>query len=45
VLPERVVGQLYCHLPTVAYVKALAMGTMAPGTVVTTGDNAAVTPP
>lgn len=44
VLPERVVGQLYCHLPTVAYVKALATGAVAPGTVITTGDNAVVTP-
>jgi hypothetical protein len=44
VLPERVVGQLYCHIPTVAYVKALATGAMAPGTLVTTGENATVTP-
>lgn len=45
VLPERVVGQLYCHLPTVAYVKELATGRLQPGAVVTTGEGATVTPP
>jgi hypothetical protein len=43
-LPERVQGQSYCHLPTVDYVKALATGAMQPGTVVTTGESATVTP-
>jgi hypothetical protein len=43
-LPEKVQGQSYCHLPTVDYVKALAVGEMQPGTVVTTGDGAQVTP-
>ncbi len=43
-LPERVQGQSYCHLPTVEYIKALATGEMQPGTVVTTADDAPVTP-
>jgi hypothetical protein len=44
ILPEQVQGQLYCHIPTVDYLKALATGAMAPGTVVTTGEGATVTP-
>jgi hypothetical protein len=44
ILPERVQGQLYCHIPTVAYLKALATGARAPGTVVTTGEGATVRP-
>jgi hypothetical protein len=43
-LPERVQGQSYCHLPTVDYLKALALGEMAPGTVVTTAEDAPVKP-
>lgn len=43
-LPEQVQGQSYCHLATVDYLKALATGAMAPGTVVTTVDDAPVTP-
>jgi hypothetical protein len=43
-LPERVQGQSYCHIPTVAYMKALATGAMEPGTTVTTTDDAPVTP-
>lgn len=44
ILPERVQGQSYCHLPTVDYIKALATGAMQPGTTVTTVDDAPVTP-
>jgi len=44
ILPERVQGQSYCHLPTVDYIKALATGQIKPGTLMTTGDNAVVTP-
>jgi hypothetical protein len=44
ILPEQVQGQLYCHTPTVDYLKALATGAMAPGTVVTTVEGATVTP-
>jgi hypothetical protein len=44
ILPEQVQGQLYCHIPTVAYLKALATGAMTPGTVITTGEGATVTP-
>ncbi|RMF94617.1 MAG: hypothetical protein D6727_12440, partial [Gammaproteobacteria bacterium] len=43
-LPEKVQGQSYCHLPTVEYIKALATGEMQPGTLVTTADDAPVTP-
>jgi hypothetical protein len=43
-LPERVQGQSYCHLPTVAYMKAIATGAMEPGTTVVTTDDAPVTP-
>ncbi|MDH3977901.1 MAG: hypothetical protein OEU86_05245 [Gammaproteobacteria bacterium] len=31
ILPERVEGQVYCHIPTAAYMKALARGEMEPG--------------
>jgi hypothetical protein len=44
ILPERVVGQSYCHLPTVEYMKALATGSMQPGITVTTVDDAPVRP-
>ncbi len=44
ILPERVQGQAYCHLPTVDLLKALGTGSLEPGIVVTTGDNATVTP-
>lgn len=44
ILPEIVEGQVYCHLPTPAYIKALARGEMEPGTLITTGDDAPVTP-
>jgi hypothetical protein len=43
-LPEILQGQSYCHLPTVEYLVALATGAMAPGTIVTTEDDAVVTP-
>lgn len=43
-LPERFQGQSYCHLATVDYLKALATGAMEPGTVMTTADEAQVTP-
>ena len=43
-LPELAQGQSYCHLPTIDYMTALASGTLQPGAVVTTEDDAAVTP-
>jgi hypothetical protein len=43
-LPWQVQGQSYCHVATVDYVKALARGTIEPGTVITTADDAPVTP-
>ncbi len=44
VMPNRVRGQTYCHLPTVAYLKGLATGAIEPGTVITTVDDAPTTP-
>ena len=43
-LPEFLQGQSYCHWPTVEYLVALATGAMAPGTIVTTKDDAVVAP-
>lgn len=43
-LPWQVQGQHYCHLPTADYIKALATGAMPPGTIITTADDAPVTP-
>jgi hypothetical protein len=43
-LPWQVQGQAYCHVATVDYVKALASGDIEPGTVITTVDDAPVTP-
>jgi hypothetical protein len=42
--PERVVGQVYCHLPTMDFIKALATGSIEPGLTLTTADDAQVTP-
>lgn len=39
-LPDRLRGQTYCHLPTVAYIKALATGAVEAGTLITTADDA-----
>jgi hypothetical protein len=44
VLPEKFIGQTYCHLATATYMKALATGDMEPGIVMTTADDAPVTP-
>jgi len=44
ILPAMVEGQVYCHLATVAYLKAVAIGEMEPGTTVTTADDAPVVP-
>ena len=45
IMPNRLRGQTYCHLPTVSYIKALATGAIAPGTLITTVDDAPTTPP
>jgi hypothetical protein len=45
ILPNRLRGQTYCHLPTVSYIKALATGAVQPGTLITTVDDAPTTPP
>jgi len=42
--PERVVGQVYCHVPTGDFIKALATGAAEPGITLTTADDAQVTP-
>lgn len=44
ILPENFEGQAYCHIATVAYLKALAMGEMEAGTIMTTADDAPVVP-
>lgn len=43
-LPWQVQGQHYCHTATADYIRALATGEMQPGTVITTVDDAPVTP-
>ena len=43
-LPWTVQGQAYCHLATVDYIRALATGEIAPGTVITSADDAPVNP-
>lgn len=40
IMPNRLRGQTYCHLPTVSYIKALATGALEPGTLITTADDA-----
>lgn len=40
ILPAIVEGQVYCHLATAEYMKALATGQIEPGTLITTGDDA-----
>ncbi len=44
ILPNRIRGQTYCHIPTVPYIKALATGAVEAGTVVGTGDDAPTVP-
>lgn len=44
IIPARLEGQVYCHLATVGYIKALATGEMAPGTLITTEEDAPTTP-
>jgi len=44
ILPADFEGQSYCHLATVDYMKALAKGEIKPGTLMTTADDAPVTP-
>jgi hypothetical protein len=44
ILPENYQGQVYCHLPTVDYIKALALGELQPGTKITTEDDAPTMP-
>jgi pimeloyl-ACP methyl ester carboxylesterase len=43
-LPELAQGQSYCHLPTIEYMTALATGALQPGDIVTTEDDAPVSP-
>jgi hypothetical protein len=44
ILPANFEGQSYCHLATVQYMKAVAKGDIEPGTLMTTADDAPVTP-
>ncbi len=45
IMPDRLLGQTYCHLTTVAYMKRIAKGDAEPGKTLTTEDNAPVNPP
>lgn len=44
ILPERLQGQSYCHIATVDYIKALALGEIEPGTSIVLDENHSVTP-
>jgi len=44
ILPERLEGQVYCHIASKEYVKALATGEMKAGLTMTTADDAPATP-
>jgi hypothetical protein len=44
ILPEIFEGQVYCHIATATYMKAVATGEIEPGTIITTADDAPVTP-
>jgi len=44
ILPEKFEGQTYCHLATVAYLKAVATGEIEPGTIINTEDDAPTMP-
>jgi hypothetical protein len=44
IMPNRVRGQTYCHLATVPYIKGLAKGTINPGTLIVTTDDAKTKP-
>jgi len=44
VMPDRFLGQTYCHLATPAYLKAIATGDLQPGILVTTVDEAPTVP-
>jgi hypothetical protein len=45
IMPDRFLGQTYCHLTTVDYMKRIAKGEVEPGATLTTADDAPVTPP
>jgi hypothetical protein len=44
IMPDRLMGQTYCHLATVEYMKRLARGEIEPGTVISTEDGSPTTP-
>jgi len=44
ILPENFQGQAYCHIATANYLKGVAKGEIESGTIVTTADDAPVTP-
>ncbi len=45
VMPDKFMGQTYCHLVTVAYMKRIATGEIEPGVTLTTADDAPTKPP
>ena len=44
IMPDRIRGQTYCHLPTVEYVKAVVTGQLEPGQTIHTRDDAPTVP-
>lgn len=44
ILPKRLQGQSYCHIATVDYIKALAIGDIEPGTSIVLDESHPVTP-
>jgi hypothetical protein len=44
ILPEMLEGHMYCHIPSKDYFEALGTGTLLPGTLITTADDAPTSP-
>ncbi|MEC9375910.1 MAG: hypothetical protein VYA80_06015 [Pseudomonadota bacterium] len=44
ILPDELLGQTYCHFPTVDFLKAVATGEIEPGLTVTTSEDAPTQP-
>jgi hypothetical protein len=45
IMPDWLMGQTYCHLPTVEYMKRIASGQVEPGATITTAEDAPTIPP
>jgi len=44
IMPDKFIGQTYCHLPTVQYMKSIALGATEPGATLTTNEDAPTKP-